>query len=149
MIRFFGRNKKQTPDAASGPWTAETHAIGIRSLDDEHQHLSDCVLDLRNAIAEHLDITRVLKILEITRQNAKAHCEHEERILESNEYPQLKEHQEAHRKWLAEIDDLYQSIYARKVSIQMAPKKLEAWFSEHIIHEDKKYAPFLRRCNVQ
>jgi hemerythrin-like metal-binding protein len=123
--------------------------VGVRTLDDEHQALSQCVQELRRAITARANVSQVLEILAITCEKAKSHCTNEEAVLREHGYPQFSVHQEAHRKWLADISALHQSIRSGKMSTQVAPGRLETWFAEHIIHEDKKYAPFLRRCNVR
>lgn len=147
MWRLF-RSSSAPPEPQPTVWSAEIMGVGVRVLDEEHQALSQCVQELRKAIASRANVSQVLEIIALTCEKAKAHCAHEEALLQKYGYPLFDAHQEIHRKWLADINALHQSIRSGKMSTQVAPGRLESWFAEHIIHEDKKYVLFLRRCNV-
>jgi len=153
MWKFFKPTPPPSPqptqDSFSGPWTPEKHSVGVKALDAQHQELSSLVEHLHRAIAGHQHISEVSDLLRNIVNKAKEHCLYEERLLETNSYPQFEEHQVAHRLWISAIDCLHNDIRTGKLSVQLAPARLETWFSEHISLEDRKYAAFLRRCNVR
>jgi hemerythrin-like metal-binding protein len=122
--------------------------VEVKTLDDEHRRLAELIQELQDAIKKRLDIGEVSRIFTRISEGARAHCISEEDILAENKYPQLEEHREAHRKWLEEIKALHLNLRNGQMSHSLAPGKLEIWFAEHIVHEDRKYASYLRARNV-
>lgn len=148
---FFSGKKspQQLPQTPSSIWNEDTLGVRVKSLDEEHKKLADLIAELQEAIRKKSDITKVSGIVMAISEGARLHCIHEEEILKDHGYQRLIEHQAAHQKWLADILALHSSLRSGHVSYLLAPSRLETWFTEHIIHEDRKYAPYLRARNVQ
>lgn len=151
MFSFYKKKELPTPEPSSqnSSWTEETMGVKVKSLDDQHRHLSELVQELRKAITERRGHQEALKMLINICEQARHHVVFEESILETHGYPGLIEHQEDHAVWLKDINEMRRSVENGKVSIQIATRSLELWFAKHIIEKDRQYMAFLRRKNIR
>ncbi|MBF0399131.1 MAG: hemerythrin family protein [Magnetococcales bacterium] len=72
------------------------------------------------------------------------HFRHEERLMQSRDYPKMDAHKKEHKRFILQIQDIQRKFEQGDKS---APSKLNVlvkiWLSNHILHIDNQLAAFL------
>lgn len=123
----------------------EKYIVGIHEIDQQHKALVDLINRLFSAMQsgagkDVLDDT-LAGLIEYTRK----HFLTEELLMENYDYPNLTEHQLAHRNFSEEVLKFEQDYRSGNsgISIQLITF-LRNWLSDHICKEDQQYAEYLR-----
>jgi hemerythrin-like metal-binding protein len=124
-------------------WT-EKHSVGNVLVDAYHHIFFQMVQEFRKVLVTH-DQGQIEDCLKFLVDYTLMHFESEERLMEKAGYPDLESHKEVHQAFrhkMKEVHDRFlrspESVGAEEVLFL-----LQKWFSEHILHTDMEFRPYL------
>ncbi len=122
----------------------ESLLVGFDAIDDDHKKLVALVNQLHNAVAKGLGKISVMEKLDELVDYTAWHFRHEERLMQTNDYPHLERHQIKHKALIAQVQEIQEQFKADDLN---APGKLNRliknWLINHILKVDNKLADFL------
>ena len=128
---------------------SEPLRVGVQQFDDEHCQLVAITNELHRAIISGTGTRAVLSTLQQLSEFVVRHFKSEEELLACHHYPELQEHQEAHRvilKRFAEIQTEFQeNVSAIHFNVMQF---LLDWLTSHTKAVDKQYGPFLNSRGI-
>ena len=110
-------------------------------LDAEHKQIIEYVNELYTAMNSPSDSAAKKRVLERLVQYTQTHFDHEEKIMQDVDYPDLAAHKALHddmRRQTIELRTHLTLVTARDVLVF-----LKDWWLGHIQGEDKKYASYV------
>lgn len=121
--------------------------IGLDAIDSDHRILVDMINQIhaaRNAPEMPEVVGTVIKALV---EYTIYHFRREERVLEAIGYPDLGAHMESHARLKTIADDIQERFLddSSNVDMDWLSQFMMTWLVEHILQEDKAYAPFVAR----
>lgn len=124
--------------------------LGIQGIDEEHLALLGLVEELGAAADRGHARKTTGAVLDKLVAYARVHFGHEERLLQSHQYPELEKHRGEHDKFTRRLveflDDHHRS--GSDITTEMRAY-LSDWIAAHILESDKKYAEYLRKRGVK
>jgi len=130
------------------PWS-EKYQVGIGFVDTQHKQLVDIINRLHEAMATGKGKEVVGKTLEELIRYTKAHFAAEEKVLQSNAYPDFPAHHAEHERLTSVVVEFQQKLANNEVGLSVGVMGfLKDWLGNHILGVDKKYAPFLKSQGV-
>lgn len=122
----------------------EKYSVGIREIDDQHKQLISMLSELYEAMQAQKANDILGQIVTKLVNYTKTHFANEEGYMQRAGYPAFPEHKREHEnftnKVLAFKTDFDSGKTAMTVSITSF---LKNWLNDHILVNDKKYAPYL------
>lgn len=116
-------------------------------IDEQHKHLVKIINELHAAIKKRGDINHTYKTYLELIEYTKTHFTQEETLMKNINYPALTEHVEQHTKLKEQVLDLKQKFSTNKKEICVETILfLKNWLTDHIISEDLKYAPYIKKA---
>jgi hemerythrin len=119
----------------------EFYSVGHPNIDLQHREILDIINDLYGAMAFNKENMVLGDLLERLVAYTMNHFTLEEKIMEEHGFPRLAEHKRLHylmaqktRKMRGDFDSL---------SGKALLNYLKDWWTNHILLEDKQYAPYL------
>jgi hemerythrin len=130
----------------------EQLSVGNEAIDDDHKHLL-CILNGVDVVRRRKPKRAfLLAFLDEMRTYTEEHFGREERLLFEVGYPRFEEHKKSHQLLLNEfnlvckqVEALGEEEDASSVAFDLI-KFLQSWLINHIIREDKEFAPYLRQA---
>lgn len=119
----------------------ETMSVDMDELDEQHRELIDLINETYAAIQRH-DEPQMILLLEKMRDYSIVHFEAEEAILRSCGYPGTESHAAQHRSFESRVEDFRRDMFT-KTNLSQVFIFLSRWLSSHIMHEDRKFIPWL------
>ena len=114
-------------------------AIGIEGIDRQHELL----LTYLNECLEHS--TDIAGVFDRLNTYAWEHFAGEERLMSSINYPTLKGHQQQHRLFEEQLEQLRETIKNNeRQAISSLVSFMRDWFLDHILVADASYARYMR-----
>jgi hemerythrin len=114
----------------------EEFVLGIEELDMQHRQLIHMLNDaFESTQNSHENNTR--KLLDRMRRYALEHFAAEEYILESFDYPKLKEHQQEHTLF---VDQLLEFEADKETSPEEVFAFLKEWLVNHLLGSDREFS---------
>ena len=144
MVFLEGNVKEKKKMANFVEWN-QSYNVGIEHVDKQHKHLVSLINSLYNACLDEKNIleetfTSVMK--EIV-EYVMVHFRDEEAIMESVNYPQLKEHKKKHEAFVKEV---LTAVTAYRNGKQFVPNTfvrfLRDWLFNHILVCDREMAKY-------
>jgi hemerythrin len=126
-------------------WT-ERYSVGDPLMDAYHHIFFKTLEDFARELAE-LAPAAVEERIAFLLNYAGMHFDSEEQLMREVAYPELEAHQELHRTFkerLKVLQDRYLALPSSGTAQELLALS-EAWLREHILGEDMKYKPFLKR----
>ena len=126
-------------------WT-EKYSVGDPLMDAYHHVFFQTIQDLAETLdAMPLDVVgeRIAFLLSY----ASMHFESEEHLMRTHAFPDLETHTAMHqafREQLSYIQDSYQANPSARIAEQLL-SLTQDWLTTHILSEDMKYKPYLKR----
>ena len=123
---------------------SEQYSVGDAEIDGQHQNL----LGFLNKYYEAMNEGKGRDIMDAIFAEMKAyalyHFQSEEQRMEEARYPDLDRHKKIHAAFVNKVLEFEKKKEAGDllVSVNLA-KFLSTWLREHILGDDKKYAPYL------
>jgi hemerythrin-like metal-binding protein len=119
-------------------------SIGIEEIDNQHklfmEYLNEC-----SELATRSSIDGIYKgLIDKTKAYATMHFAFEENLMHINRYPELAQHEKLHRFFEMQVAELEASFNTggREKTTSLSAF-LRDWYINHILEEDKKYAPYV------
>jgi hemerythrin len=121
-------------------WKA-TYSVHLPTIDREHRALFRTVADLHSAILENRSRDVMGPLLDGLVRYTTFHFAHEERIMESIDYPDLQAHKAEHAALVRRIEEFRAEHEAGRTEITIKVLLfLKGWLVAHIMISDAKYA---------
>jgi hemerythrin len=126
------------------------YAVNIEDVDNQHQKLIDLINKLYDAMSVGKGKDVLGPVLTELVDYTTYHFNTEERLFQQNGYPEYAGHKMAHDELAAKTKALKKEFDTgnKKLSIDVM-LFLSNWLNDHIMEEDKKYAPFLTSKGVR
>jgi hemerythrin-like metal-binding protein len=127
------------------PWDAE-HALGVETIDTEHQLQIRLVSVLRDAVESGRDRAVISEILRRVEDTSNVHFLSEELLMRLDAYDQYGSHVEEHRKLLEQLA----KVRARfdtdpSTDLRQTITWIEEWLSAHIKGMDRRFTETMKR----
>ena len=123
------------------------YSVGNEQLDQQHQRIVAMINQLGAAMDTGTEKPALMKILSDLAGYTKTHFAEEERLMEQHGYPELVGHCEQHGVLNRQLADFYRNFYiSSRPQTQEVMAFLQGWLFDHILGQDKKYAPFLENA---
>ncbi|MGE4421054.1 MAG: bacteriohemerythrin [Pseudodesulfovibrio sp.] len=119
----------------------ETMSVGMDELDDQHRELIDLINEAFDAIQRH-DEPLMASLIDKMLDYSKVHFQAEEAVLRSRNYPDSEVHADQHRTFTDKVDDFRRDMFV-KTNLSQIFIFLSRWLTNHIMHEDRKFIPWL------
>jgi hemerythrin len=121
----------------------------IREMDEHHREL----FQTANRLYEEINSGRNKLILEETLnfliRYTEEHFTKEEKLMEDYNYSEYDVHAKHHARLMGEVQELMAKYNAGEIQMDMAIVNfLKDWIINHILTEDRKYAPYLNDKGV-
>ncbi len=118
---------------------SELFSVDNPELDKQHKGM----FDLANSFEEGLDERRIKTIIMDLYKYTREHFEAEEQMMEEINYPKQKEHQLAHKKLIAKLDEVSTQPFDDERSVFKFMTFVYDWLTHHILNVDKDYMRFV------
>ena len=122
-----------------------SYNVGVDKVDKQHRHLVNLINYLYNAcLGDKTELDETFKeVMKELVEYVMVHFRDEEAIMESVNYPQLKEHKKKHEAFVKEV---LTAVSAYKNGKQFVPNTfvrfLRDWLFNHILVSDKEMAKY-------
>jgi methyl-accepting chemotaxis protein/hemerythrin len=131
------------------PWSRDLE-LGIKVFDDQHKKLIEMINQLYDAIRDNKVKSSIDKILNDLVSYTVYHFNTEEEAFKRYGYPELAKHTEIHENLKKTVGEVKAKLDSGKEVIGFnIISFLENWVKNHILVEDKKYAPFLKKNGME
>jgi hemerythrin len=128
----------------------EKYAVGIAEIDNQHQRLVRMINDLHEALVAEQGQEALADIVGRMLDYAAYHFATEESLLKNHGFPLFGSHQREHEGFTAKAQEYKRRIDRKGFVLTLEVIHfLKDWLSDHILVNDKKYAPFLIRAGVR
>ena len=132
----------------------EKYSLGIKELDEQHRHFFEMVNEIIKLTGENKIATRNLlfKISDFNNYSTY-HMMTEEDIFNRYEYPETKEHIEAHNTYRLRMKEfIYEAekddAEAKKIALDLA-SFAGSWLINHIMDVDQRYVKFMHKSGIK
>ncbi len=130
-------------------WSDEL-SVGIEEIDNQHKILVDPVNQMHEAIIQHKASSVVNEILDRLIDYTRIHFAVEESLMRILHYPDYEKHKEQHDELTREVFELKKKVDEGKVAIGFELMHfLKVWLTEHIMKDDKAYAPYFLEQGIK
>ena len=125
-------------------WT-EKFMLGIPEIDEQHKKIVDLINNLSDLRNKGTDNEGLDELINELISYTKTHLSYEENLLKQHEYPEFASHKSNHEQLTKQAVDIQKRYFLGNsgLSVEIAIL-LNDWLAEHILVEDKKYAPYLK-----
>lgn len=128
-------------------WTPKL-AVGVQSIDTQHQELFVRVNALLDALASQKGEGEVRKVVAFLGDYVVSHFAGEERLMQQHGYPDYAAHKKIHDAFVAEFVKLRSDLEKQGASASLAVqlnRKLGDWLLDHIGRTDRALGAFLQK----
>jgi len=127
----------------------DCYATGIKTFDDEHRELVTQINALFEAI-RNKETDKVLpEILAKLTKYTLSHFAHEEEVMTTHAYPDLKAHQKKHEELKKKVAKFTTQLEKGDPKLPLALFNfLREWLLQHIVEVDMNYVEYLREKGV-
>lgn len=131
-------------------WTDEL-SVGIEEIDEQHKVLVNLINRLFDETVVHQADPSVMdEILHELIEYTVIHFAVEESLFRIFDYPETELHTRHHDELKAQVLDIQKKVKLREAVINTELLIfLKKWLENHILHEDKRYGPFLIKQGVK
>jgi hemerythrin len=125
-------------------------SVGIAQIDMQHKKLVSMVNEMYQAMSEGKGNDAVGKVVNDLIAYTKTHFAAEEKLMQSNGYPDFAAHKAVHDKMTQQVVQIQADFQAGKVALSTKVAAfLKDWLVKHIMGTDQKYAPFLHGKGIK
>lgn len=125
-----------------------TLEMGIGVIDSQHRRIVAYINSLEEARLAH-DKVRVGNVIEQLIDYTQSHFGFEESLMEEAGYRFLKPHQKVHELFIRRVTGFTVRAAKGEDIAEELQKMLTNWLLNHISHEDRDYAPAVKRLTAQ
>lgn len=124
---------------------SESYSLGIKNVDEQHEHLFKLVNKLHDSVMEGLEQNTLSDILDELIEYTVYHFESEEEMFRQHDYPKLEEHVDEHNRLTEEVIVLQSKFYAHEVTITYEVLDfLREWLNDHTTRTDMEFSEFYK-----
>lgn len=121
------------------------YATGIIEIDAQHQYLFALTNRLLRNVAEKVSLATIAVTIAQLEDYVAEHFQREEAMLRRAKYVELAKHKEQHQKLRSQLAQYALRLQDQSLSITDFARFMQLWLSKHILHEDMKYIPTVKR----
>lgn len=131
-------------------WTEEL-SVGIEEIDEQHKILVGLINRLFDETVTHEGNATVIdEVLHELIEYTVIHFAVEESLFRIFHYPATESHTRHHDELKAQVLEIQQKVKQGEMKINVELLMfLKKWLEQHILYEDKLYAPFLLEQGVK
>ena len=130
-------------------WT-EKFSVGVKSIDDQHKELFNLLNNFYAGFEKQTPQNKLLSLIKPLADYASMHFAIEEGYMKRCEYPELKEHQLEHQRFIDKVRDYETRHLNGKLIVTIEITNfIRDWLTNHIMVVDKKYSNFLIKKGVE
>ncbi len=130
--------------------------LNIKEIDQQHRKLVEIINLLYESLHPSTEKDELEVLVDILNKEATAinemlaytikHFKYEEELLWNNKYPEYYEHKKEHDSFTGQVE-MYKNHFdsAIEVNINEMMNYLKDWLRDHILVEDKKYIPYVKK----
>lgn len=124
-------------------------SVGVKDFDDEHKILISCINKLHTGLIAGDASDSINLILDGLIEYTEKHFGHEEKLMESEDYPGLSGQQKEHELFVDKIISFKKQIESGKISFSLELMAfLRDWLTNHIKVVDKAYSEFFSKRGI-
>ena len=121
----------------------DAYNIGFARFDLEHQRLMLAANRVIVSVFER-QTGQLTSALADLSDEACAHFDEEERLMEDSFYPQLRQHRDAHNRLMRELASFAARARKDSIGVDEVSTFLLDWLLEHILQADVQYAAYFQ-----
>lgn len=126
----------------------ERMSVNVTVLDDDHKKLIGLINRVHEVVERGGAREQVNAIVSELIDYTEYHFSREENMMEKAGYPALEDHKQLHAALVEKIKDYEQAL--NEDLSQFEPMNLleflSRWLMQHILHEDRKYKPYMKEA---
>jgi hemerythrin-like metal-binding protein len=117
--------------------------LGIAAIDNEHKEFFGYVNDLEVSMMAGSSKEEIHDVLENITNYSRKYFDPEEKLMEECAYPDMEEHKEEHRQFLAQIKEFMHKEEVTPVGLSVELFNfLRDWVNNHLQSKDKAFAVY-------
>ena len=121
------------------------YSVNVASIDAQHQNLLAIGRELLDSMSSGHGQAATGKILDRLVQYTTVHFAYEERLLQTNGYPDFMAHKAEHDALVKKVLQFQVDFNAGRVALSIdLVRFVKNWLIGHIQGSDQEYSPFLR-----
>jgi hemerythrin len=121
----------------------ERYSVGVRILDQHHQHLAGLINQLSEQKDDNIRSEKTVDILTALVNYAEYHFRHEEDLMAAAAYHELDAHRQEHQHFCEVIAETCYGATLGIIGVKELFAYLTRWWKNHILLEDMKYKSVL------
>jgi hemerythrin len=130
-------------------WTDDL-SVGINKIDEQHVKLIEILQTLEDSIRSGRDADLIEDTIVHLFNYAKIHFTAEEELLRLHKYPEEKQHELEHSKFISKAFQFRENFDARRPGLNLEVVNfLSGWILSHIQITDQRYMKHLNKHGVQ
>jgi hemerythrin-like metal-binding protein len=123
----------------------DCYSVNNERIDQQHKRIVAMINQLGEAMENGSERPALIKILSDLAGYTKTHFKDEECLMEEHAYPDLVEHRQRHVDLNRRLADFYRNFYTgSRPHPDEIMAFLQSWLFDHILEQDKLYAPYLK-----
>lgn len=127
----------------------ETYSVKVKEIDGQHKKLVDIINELHDKMKEGKGKQVLEKLLNELLDYTVLHFAFEEKLLNTNNYPDYKNHVKLHSDLIDEVKAFRKKHDSGNAMLSLELMDfLKRWLVEHILNSDKKYSAHLNANGV-
>ncbi|MBI3446361.1 MAG: bacteriohemerythrin [Magnetospirillum sp.] len=126
----------------------EEYSVNILRIDNHHRRLFEMSNRLIDAVRHGKDKSETGIALDFLIGYAMYHFTEEETLLERYGYPEGNSHAAKHKRLMSQVSELEERLSAATIGADEVLSFLQGWITNHILVEDRRYAPFINAKGV-
>ena len=127
----------------------DDYSVGIEEIDNDHKKLINLLNQVNTAYDYAMSESYEKEALNDLVNYTKYHFEREEKMMEDNEYPDLKAHKLQHRKMIEQVNQFVERYNNEgHECLHIISDFLTQWLINHINGTDKAYSKHLHDRGV-
>lgn len=123
----------------------ERMSVNVDVLDDDHKKLIDLINRTHALVERGGDRDQLSAILKELINYTEYHFRREEDMMQAVDYPDFESHRNVHSLLVAKVREYEKQLHNNFDSFDpmILLEFLSRWLMKHILHEDRKYKPYL------
>ena len=124
----------------------DSMSVNVDLIDAQHKMLIQKLADLSAAFRRGLEQNKIMKTLDFMIDYTDFHFSAEEKVMEENDYPGLKEQKQQHEKFRGTLNNILEDYKEEGTTAEIATTInvfLLNWLIKHIMGSDSKLGNFL------
>lgn len=124
----------------------KSFSVGIVEIDEQHKKLLEYLNELYTRSKSGKGTAVNPMVIDRLINYANTHFRYEETLMKSIGFPELENHKRYHAYFESQLQEFEKMINNdSKATLKTVFTFLRDWFLEHIMEEDKKYVPYVRK----